>query len=243
MGEIRSHTIDYREGDDSFEGFVAWDQARAARGPLPAVLILHDWAGLHDASRRRAERLAGMGYVGFAVDAYGKGRRGVVGGVNSDLMNPLLGDRALLGRRLLAAVQTCAGLDQVDDSRLAAIGYCFGGLCALDLARANAPGLRGAVSFHGIYSPPGLGPQAPIQSKILVCHGWEDPFTPPDATLALARELTEAGADWQLHAYGHTLHAFSSEGANAPEMGAKYDATADRRSFAAMTYFLEEALA
>jgi len=241
MTDIRSHTVEYSEGGQTFEGFVAWDAARGAKAP--GVLIAHDWAGLHEPNRARAVRLAELGWVGFAIDAYGKGQRGTPGADNSALMNPLLGDRALLRRRLLAAVEACRAHEAVDASRIGAIGYCFGGLCVLDLARANAPGLRGVVSFHGIYAPPGLGEQPPIDAKVLVCHGWEDPFTPPTAALALATELTEAKADWQLHAYGHAVHAFTTEGANAPEMGAMYDATADRRSFAAMQYFLEETLA
>lgn len=241
MGDIRTQTIEYTEGGEVFEGFLAWDAGRA--GKAPAVLIAHDWAGLHEPNHERAVRLAEMGYVGFAIDVYGKGRRGTPGADNSALMNPLLGDRALLLRRLLAAIDAAAKHAAVDASRVAAIGYCFGGLCVLDLARANAPGLRGVVCFHGIYSPPNLGPQAPIAAKVLVCHGWEDPFTPPTAAVALATELTDAKADWQLHAYGHAKHAFTTVGANAPEMGVQYDADTDRRSFAAMASFLEEALA
>lgn len=240
MAGISSRTIEYSEGGEAFEGFVAWDAA--ATSPRPAVLIAHDWAGLLEPSRERAERLAAMGYVGFAIDNYGKGRRGTPGADNSALMNPLLADRAKLRRRLFAAVEACGRLDTVDASRLAVIGYCFGGLCALDVARANAPGVRGVVSFHGIYAPPGLGEQPPIEAKVLVCHGWGDPFCPPEATVGLAAELTAAKADWQIHAYGNTLHAFTSEGANNPAMGTVYDAKADRRSFAALTYFLEEAL-
>ena len=240
MSTIRTETIEYREGDDLFEGFIAWD---AAHGPKrPGVLIAHDWAGLLEPSCTRAVRLAEMGYVGFALDAYGKGKRGTPGADNSELMNPLLADRALLLRRLLAAADTLRARPASDPSRIAAIGYCFGGLCVLDMARANAAGLLGAVCFHGLYSTPDLGDQKPIDAKILVCHGWEDPLTPPSATLGLAKELTAAQADWQLHAYGHAMHAFTSLGANAPAMGVKYDALADKRSFAAMEYFLAEVL-
>jgi dienelactone hydrolase len=241
MSDIRTETVEYSEGGDIFEGFVAWDAARPGR--RPAVLIAHDWAGLLDASRERAKKLAELGYVGFALDAYGKGSRGTPGADNSALLNPMLADRALLRRRLLAAVEASKSQGATDPDRIGAIGYCFGGLCVLDLARANAPGLRGVVCFHGIYAPPGLGEQSPIRSKVLVCHGWDDPFTPPAATVGLAKELTDAKADWQIHAYGHTVHAFTSEGANNPAIGAKYDATADRRSFASMTAFLEEAFA
>jgi dienelactone hydrolase len=241
MSDIRSHAIEYTEGSDTFEGFVAWDASQS--GERPAVLICHDWAGLLDLGKQRAQQLARLGYVGFAVDAYGKGRRGTPGEDNSALMNPLMGDRALLRRRLLAAVGACAAHEAVDGERLGAIGYCFGGLCVLDLARANAPGVRGVVSFHGVYAPPGLGDQPPIGAKVLVCHGWEDPFTPVAAHNALAAELTAAGADWQIHAYGNTVHAFTTPGASNRDMGAMYDATADRRSWAAMLAFLEEALA
>ena len=241
MSNIRTASVEYREGSDVFEGYVAWDAAKA--GPRPGVLIGHDWAGLLETSRERAQRLAAMGYVGFALDAYGKGRRGTVGADNSALMSPLLADRGLLRRRLVAAAVALQEHEACDASRIAAIGYCFGGLCALDLARADPQGLRGVVSFHGIYAPPALGPQGPIHAKVLVCHGWEDPYTPADATLALAAELTEAKADWQIHAYGHTMHAFTTQGANSPEGGVQYSAVADRRSFAAMTAFLEEAFA
>jgi dienelactone hydrolase len=241
MSDIRTQTVEYSEGDDVFEGFVAWDAS--LEGRRPAVLIAHDWAGLLDASRERAKKLAAMGYVGFALDVYGKGRRGTPGADNSALLNPMLRDRALLRRRLLAGVEAAKRQAATDPERIGAIGFCFGGLCVLDLARANAPGLRGAVCFHGIYAPPGLGVQEPIRSKVLVCHGWDDPFTPPAATIGLAEELTQAKADWQIHAYGHIVHAFTSEGANNLAIGAKYDATADRRSFASMRIFLEEAFA
>jgi len=241
MTDIRSQPVEYSDGEETFEGYVSHDAA--GMGKRPAILIAHDWSGLHDPSRARSARLAEMGYVGFAIDAYGKGRRGTPGADNSALIGPLLGDRAKLRRRLVAALAACRGHEAVDPERIAIIGYCFGGLCALDLARANGEGLRGAVSFHGLYSAPGLGPQPPIRTKILVCHGWDDPHTPPADTIALANELTAAKADWQLHAYGHTLHAFTTVGANMPAAGAKYDQTADRRSFAAMKYFLEEAFA
>jgi dienelactone hydrolase len=238
MTDIRTANLDYREGDDVFEGFVAWDASKTDK--VPGVLVAHDWAGLLQPTRDRAVQLAELGYVGFALDVYGKGRRGTPGADNSALMNPLVGDRALLRRRLLAAAAALRAHEAADASRIAAIGFCFGGLCVLDLARANTEALKGVVCFHGIYAPPGLGEQAPIQAKVLVCHGWEDPYTPPPAMQGLAVELTEAKADWQVHAYGHTMHAFTNVMANAPEAGLKYDAAAERRSFASMKDFLEE---
>jgi dienelactone hydrolase len=240
MGSVRSEGIEYSDGEETFEGFVAW---KPGTGRAPAVLIAHDWAGLHDLSRSRAVAFAESGRVGFAIDVYGKGRRGTPNADNSALMGPLLADRALLRRRLLAAVEACRRHEAVDPERLAVIGYCFGGLCALDVARANAPGVLGVVSFHGIYPPLALGEQAPIRAKVLVCDGWDDPHTPVAAKLALIEELTAAKADWQLHAYGHTVHAFTTPGANNPAMGAVYDAVADRRSSAALRDFLDESFA
>lgn len=241
MTEIRTATVVYREGDDVFEGFAAWNPASSAR--RPGVLVAPDWAGLLEPSREHARRLAAMGYVGFALDVYGQGKRGEPGADNSALMNPLLGDRGLLRRRLMAGAEALRAHEAVDPSRIAATGYCFGGLGVLDLARANQPGLKGVVCLHGIYAPPGLGEQAPIQAKVLVGHGWDDPYTPPAALQGLAAELTAAGADWQVHVYGNTMHAFTNVMANAPDGGVKYNAAADRRSQAAMQDFLAEVLA
>jgi dienelactone hydrolase len=120
------------------------------------------------------------------------------------------------------------------------MGFCFGGLCVLDLARTGAD-VRGVASFHGILKPSGL-PAKPIKSKVLVMHGYDDPMAPPEDVLALAKELTASGADWQLHAYGNTKHAFTNPEANNAAMGLMYNADADRRSWHAMLGFFEEVL-
>jgi dienelactone hydrolase len=236
-----SRLLDYQDGDTVFEAYLALPAT--ADGPRPCVLLAHEWSGLNEGMRRVADRVAGLGHACFALDLYGKGVRGEQTGDNTHLMAPLLADRALLRRRLLAGVAAASGLACVDATRLAAMGYCFGGLCALDLARAAPPGLRAAVSFHGDLRPPGLGEQGSIGASVLLLHGWEDPVAPPADVLAVARELTDAGADWQLHAYGHARHAFTFVGANIPERGIAYDARADRRSWAAMRQHLDETLA
>ncbi|MGE0665160.1 MAG: dienelactone hydrolase family protein [Sphingomonadales bacterium] len=212
-------------------------------GRRPAVLVAHNWAGQGPPEREAADRLAALGYVGIAVDVYGKGRRGAPGEDNSALMAPFMADRALLRDRLLAAIDAAAAMPEVDPGRIAFAGYCFGGLCALDVARSGTDKVKGAISLHGVYAPPGLGPQGPIRASVLVLHGWEDPMTPPADVLALAKELTEAGADWSLHAYGHAMHAFTYPGLNMPERGVKHDEKAERRSWQAMVNFLEEVLA
>ena len=231
---------DYRDGDAVCEAYVALP---AGAAPRPAVLVAHQWAGQGEAERSAADRLAGLGYVGMALDVYGKGVRGEPGGDHSHLMGPFLQDRARLRQRLLAAVEAARGQAGVDPDRIAVIGYCFGGLCALDLARANAPGLKGAVSLHGLFAPPKLGAQDPIDASLLVLHGWDDPMVPPADVLALSEELTAASADWQLHAYGHAKHGFTNPAANMPERGLAYDARAARRAWASVESFLAETLA
>lgn len=233
--------IDYTDGTDTFEGYMAVPAARS--GKVPAVLLAPDWAGVHDGMRVVADRVAALGYVCLVLDYYGKGLRGDPLGDNSALMGPVAGNRALLRRRLLAALAAAQLHPAVAAHQVAVMGYCFGGLCALDLARAAPAGLLGAASFHGILKPPGLAPQAPISAKVLVLHGWSDPLAPPADVEAFAREFTAAGADWQLHAYGHALHAFTVEGRNAPAQGMAYNEPAARRSWAALTGFLAELFA
>ena len=230
-------SLSYFDGDAECEAYVALP---TAPGPHSCVLIAPNWVGQTAWDNRVADKLAALGYVAVAIDVYGKGRRGDPAGDNSALMGPWVADRAALRRRLIAAVDAAAALPQVDDERMAIIGYCFGGLCALDVARACDPRIKAAVSFHGIYNP-GLGAAGPITAKVLALHGWEDPYTPPQDHHALAAELTAAGADWQIHAYGNTYHSFTNEHANAPGT-AMYSPDADRRSWAAMTGLLAEVL-
>ena len=157
-------------------------------------------------------------------------------------MGPLMADRLLLRRRLVGAVEAAARLNVVIPTRMAAIGFCFGGLCVLDLARANAP-LRGVVSFHGVLGAPAGLTQGSIGVPILALHGWDDPMATPPAVLALTKELSEAGADWQLHAYGGTMHAFMVQGLDQPHLGLQYNERSARRAWIAMAGFLEETLA
>lgn len=233
--------LDYRDGETTCEAYVAHDDAAGEK--RPAVLVAHQWSGQQPPEREVAERLAGLGYVGMAIDVYGKGRRGDRTGDNGHLMGPFMADRAALRARLLAAVEAARAHDAVDATRIAVIGYCFGGLCALDVARANAPGVRGVVSLHGIFAAPNLGPQAEIEPSVLVLHGWDDPLAPPQDVLRLAEELTAAKADWQLHAYGHAMHSFTNPNAAFPERGLAYHAKAAARSWASVEAFLRDVFA
>lgn len=234
---IRNRSIEYLDGDVVLEGRIAWDDE--IEGPRPGVLVAHAWRGRSEFEDAKADRLAELGFAAMALDLYGKGVRGGSPEENAALMQPFLDDREMLQRRMLRSLQVLREQPEVDDARLAAIGFCFGGLCVLDLARTGA-GLAGVVSFHGLLMPPGNTAGNRVRAKALILHGWDDPMAQPDSVLALSRELSEMGADWQLHAYGNTLHAFTNPAANDREMGTVYDAAADRRSWIAMRNFLEE---
>ncbi len=233
----RTEDLPYEGEGERFLGHVAHPHAA---GPRPCVVLAHDWSGLNRGMKAVAQRVAALGYVAFGIDVYGAGVRGDELGDNSHLMGPLLADRALLRRRLLLGLKAAAAHPAVDPARIAVLGFCFGGLCALDLARADPPELRAAVSVHGVLRPPQLEPRRSIRASVLLLHGWEDPTAPPEDVLAITRELTEAGADWQLHVYGHAMHAFTFEAARWPERGIAYEPRAARRAWKTLGEFLAE---
>lgn len=235
---IREQLIEYRDGQAVLEGFFCHDDSRP--GPQPAVLISHAWGGRDEFVERKARRLAWHGYAAFALDMFGKGKRGTTNEECSALIAPFMQDRALLARRIGAALETLTGQPQVDSRRIAAMGFCFGGLCVLDLARGGTD-VRGVASFHGLLKPSGL-PARKIRAKVLIMHGYDDPMAPPEDVLAIAKELTAAGADWQLHAYGNTKHAFTNPEARDSSIGLVYNEAAERRSWHSLMQFLEEVL-
>jgi len=235
---ITKQAVDYQVDGETFDGVLVRDTARTA----PTILVFHDWSGRSEGQEEFCARLAAAGYQAFAVDLYGKGKRGTTTEECQALMNPLVSDRAALRKRLLAHVEAVGAMAEVDASRMAAIGFCFGGLCNLDLARAGAP-LKAVASFHGLFGAPGLSSVTPIGPKVIAFHGWDDPMVPPDDVVALGKELTEAGADWQIHAHGGAMHAFMNEGADMPAMGIKYNAVTAGRAWAALLNYLQEAFA
>ncbi|MDO9162302.1 MAG: dienelactone hydrolase family protein [Methylococcaceae bacterium] len=237
---IVSNSIGYLDGDVLLEAYFAFDDAITER--RPAVLISHAWGGRDDFVAEKAKKIAELGYVGFALDMYGKGVRGNSPEQNSKLMQPFMADRGLLQKRIKAALYAVRLLPWVDDSKIAAMGFCFGGLCVLDLARAGAD-LKGVVSFHGLLNPPDNLQGNSIKAKVLALHGHDDPMGPFEQVLAFEQEMTKAGADWQLHTYGHTVHAFTNPKANDPTFGTVYQANADKRSLLAMKNFLAEVFA
>jgi dienelactone hydrolase len=236
---IRERLIEYRDGPTLLEGFYCHDDSRA--GPLPAVLIAHEWGGRGEFVERKARRLAWHGFATFALDMFGKGKRGTSNAECSALITPLVQDRALLARRVTAALTAAKELPEVDARRIAAIGFCFGGMCVLDLARSGAD-VRGVVSLHALLKPTGLPAQGKVRAKVLMLQGYADPLAPPEDLLAIAQELTAADADWQLHAYGNTRHSFTNPQANDFANGMVYDEAADRRAWHALLQFLDEVL-
>ncbi len=236
---ISTRFIEYTDNGQPLEGFLAWDDS--VKGPLPGVLVSHAWAGRSQFECNKAVELAKLGFAAMALDLYGKGILGSGPDENTKLMQPFINDRLMMQTRMQIALNTLKSQVIVDSSRCGAIGFCFGGMCVLDLARSGAD-IQGVVSFHGLLQPPGNTEGNQIGANVLVLHGWEDPMVQPDIVVSLASELTQAGADWQIHGYGKTMHAFTNPEANDTNMGTVYNETADTRSWNSMHSFLEETL-
>jgi len=207
----------------------------------PGVILFPTVMGITDLERGFAGRLVGEGYAVLLADLYGRRFTPDQRGEAMAAMTALREDRAGLRDRLLGVLGVAIEQEEIDDERVAAIGFCFGGQNALDLARSGAE-LKGVASFHGLFDPPGLPPQ-PINAKVAAYHGWDDPLVPPEAVVALAAELTEAGADWQIHAFGHVGHGFTNPGATGAMPGIKFDEVTARRAWAACDAFLAECFA
>jgi dienelactone hydrolase len=214
-------------------------RAPGPAGRSPCVLIAPTIRGRSEFEEQRCAEIVALGYSALVMDLYGTGRLEEPIERKRERMNSLLADRPVLERRLLAWLAAARALPHVDSSRVAAIGYCFGGLCVLDLARSGAD-ILGVCAFHAVLKPPSKAAISDIRARVLVLHGWDDPLATPDSVFALTRELSDKGADWQIHAYGNTLHAFTNPAASNKEAGTVYDARASRRSWAAMMAFLGE---
>ena len=234
------HTSNYlnHHGEQELHGFLAYDDENDQ--PRPAVLVAHDWSGRNEFACEKAQMLVEMGYLGFALDMYGHGRVGASTHEKMGLMQPLANDRRLLRERIRAAYDALIAMPEVDINRIAVIGFCFGGMCALDLARSGAE-LKGVVSFHGLLNKPEEKLAShPIHAKILALHGYDDPMVRPEQVDEFCQEMTEAKVDWQVHMYGHTQHAFTNPHAHDTQLGTIYNAKAERRALQAMANFLQE---
>lgn len=236
--KVKSKLVEYKDGDTTLEGYLAWDDA--AKGKRPGVLVVHAWMGLDDNARARAEMLAKLGYIAFAADIYGKGVRPKTPDEAGKLAGQYKGDRKLLRARVAAGFATLLAQPKVDAKKTAAIGYCFGGTTVLELARSGAA-VGGVVSFHGGLDSPTPADGKAITAKVLVLHGAADPYEKPADFAAFQKELADAKVDWQLVEYGGAVHCFTDKGAGTdPSGGCAYDAQADTRSWAAMRTFFTE---
>jgi dienelactone hydrolase len=229
---ILTRAVGYEVDGRAYEALAAWDDDDA--GPRPGVLVAPTVMGRTAFEEERAEALAELGYVGFALDIYGADVRPAEMDEARGHMGALNADRALIATRMTAALTALRGLDEVEAARTAAIGYCFGGKCVLDLARTGSD-VAGVATFHGLFDPPGVPVADRIPAKVLALHGWDDPLAKPEAMLALAAELTAKGAVWELDAYGHTEHGFTMP--HRPQM---HRPLADARSWARLKAFLRE---
>jgi len=232
---IQTEARSYRDGDETLNGVFAWDDAIAAR--RPGVLVIHGGAGVDDHAKGRARRFAEAGFVAFACDMYGESVRGNRERVIKHIGN-LRSNRAALCGRGQAGIDVLASHPQVD-GRLAAVGYCFGGMVSLELARGGVD-LAGVVSVHGSLETTAAAEPATIKSKIFVCHGALDPHAPPTQVAGFVEEMNRAGADFQLIVYGGAMHGFTHEAAVQPVNGVAYHAVTDTRSSRAIQGFLDE---
>ena len=238
QGKVVGRTVEYRDGNQAFEGYLACEDG--IHGKRPGILVVHDWMGISAETRRRCDMLAALGYVAFAADVYGKGIRPATPQEAAALAGKYKGDRSLFRSRLILALDQLRKDPRVDVAKLAAIGYCFGGTGVLELARSGA-NIRGAVSFHGGLDSPHPDDGKAITCKVLVLHGADDPFNPPSDVAAFQEEMRRGGVDWQMIYYGGAVHAFTNPGAgNDASKGSAYNAKADARSWQAMQDFLNE---
>lgn len=234
--EVQTSNVEYKDGDTVLEGFLAYDDA--IEGARPGILIIHQWTGVSDHEREVAKKLAKKGYVAFAADIYGKGIRPesgpdaakVAGQYRTD------GDRSDFRRRLNVGLEELKSNKRVDATKTAAIGYCFGGTGVLELARSGAD-VNGVISFHGGLDSPNPEDGKNIKAKVLVLHGADDPLIAKEDFDAFVKEMQDSGADWQFVMYGNAVHSFTDKDADSD--AARYDETADRRSWRAMNDFFD----
>ena len=234
-------TVEYKQGDAVLEGYLAYDESLSSL--RPGVIVVHDWKGLNDYAKSRTRQLAELGYVAFAADIYGKGRRAKDHEEAGKLAGAYKNDRNLMRARAKAALDFLKAQPNVDPEKIAAIGYCFGGTAVLEMARAGFD-LKGVASFHGGLETPLPAHKGAIKAKIRVYHGAAEIFVTPAEVEAFKKEMTDAGADFQFHAFEGAVHAFTvPDAGNDPSTGAAYNEKADKESWAMLMDFFKEIFA
>jgi dienelactone hydrolase len=235
FAELRTEVIDYKHGDTQLEGYLAYDDSFA--GKRPGILVVHEWWGHNAYARKRAEQLAALGYVAFALDMYGKGVLAKTPKEAGELASRFKKDRALMRARAMAGLDVLRRYPKVDPDNLGAIGYCFGGTTVLELARAGAD-LKGVVSFHGTLETPNPDDAKNIRCKLLVLTGADDPNVPKAQIAAFEEEMKKAHVTYKVIAYPGAVHAFTNPAAGEdPKKGVAYNKEADEKSWEAMKEF------
>jgi len=237
---VVGETVAYKDGDVPLEGYIAYDDASESR--RPGVLVVHEWKGLGDYAKRRAHELAELGYIAFAADMYGKEVRPQTHEEAAKQAGIYKSDRALMRRRIQAALGVLKEHPLADAFKIGAIGYCFGGTTVLELARSGAD-VKGVVSFHGALSTPDPGDAKNIQGKVLIEHGAADSFVNGEVD-GFKKEMKDAGVDMRFEAYPGAVHSFTvREAGNDPSTGTAYNEAADRGSWESMKAFFSEVFA
>ena len=237
---LAGQPLTYTDGPTKLAGYIA--RLSSIKGKVPGVVVVHQWMGLTDHERKVSDDLAKLGYVALAADIYGEGEHPANSGEAGKLAGKYKGNRTLYRRRVAAAIETLKAQKGVDGSRLAVIGFCFGGMGALEAARAGFP-VKGVVSFHGDLDSPADAKVEPISAKLLVCHGADDPFVTAKAVAGFQDEMRQAKADYVFVAYAGAVHAFTQKEAGSDNSkGAAYNEAAHRRSWRHLQDFFKENL-
>jgi dienelactone hydrolase len=245
---IKTERIEYKHGDVVLEGVLAYDDA--VSGKRPGVLVCHEWWGNNEYAESRAKQIAGLGYVAFALDMYGKGKKTTKGDEAAALAQALMSNPASMRERAALGLKQLAEDSRVDAERLAVIGYCMGGTIAMELARSGLPhtqSLKAIVPFHASTVSAKDGAEDDnknIKGSVLVCHGAADEFVPKGELAKFEKQMTDAKVDYQILSLGGAVHAFTNpaaDGSFSPMV--KYDAKADQRSWAAMKALFTEVFA
>lgn len=240
--KIITEKIEYKDGAIALEGSIVYDSLQIKNNQKkPGVIVVHDWMGIGDYVTMRAEQLAKLGYVAFIADIYGQNIKPKDTKEASALASKYKSaDRKEMRSRATAAFNTFKTHKSVNPNKITAMGYCFGGTVALEMARLGLP-LAGVISFHGGLSATNTNDAKKIKTKLLILHGALDPYVKPEEVATFQKELNEAQVNYEFVSYSGAVHAFTEKHVGTDvSNGAAYNELADQRSFIAMQNFLSE---